>query len=407
MAIEFNCPNCSALIRVPDNAAGGKGKCPRCASRIKVPKVSSRSAPKPPSPELEGLFASPEPEEVVPNTPDTSDAVVFAEAEPEFDPSSAVDFLSPAPRQLGQLPVETSRPALRPGSVASRLKKKKSGGAWLIPLAFGLLLCGVVGWYVWQQYQTEILSGQLSAETASALELPAVEISNSMFRQSPDEMKAVLEELEESPVRIPSSLMLVQIGATKRSVSVRVNAGPQTMFYRVDTQGDAALAKYRKTNTLQLEQTREAELEEAATQFATEYQRVKAKKVGPSALNDFRNTLALPALVRGLGHQVVAVYGQTIYRCAYEDREGGLYFLLPPGAQAFELIGYKDQGGKTAFPGKYQVKVTGEMKIPVKEEPKSPDKKKSKKVESMDDSDKPEMSESMDDGDMKKPKPKN
>ncbi len=76
------------------------------------------------------------------------------------------------------------------------------------------------------------------------------------------------------------------------------------------------------------------------------------------------------------------------------------------GIQSFELAGNKDKTGKAIFLGKYGVKVTGEMKIVAKEEPKPTDKKKSKKNESMDDAEKPGMSESMDEDEMKNPKPK-
>jgi len=396
MAIEFNCPYCSAMIRVPDNAGGGKGKCPRCARRITVPKISTKPAPKPADAESD-LFAPPDEFAAAPT--DDPDAVVFAVAEPEEGSSGNV--FAPAPRALGELPVETSRQALRPGSIASKLKRKKRGGSWMIPVGFGLLLCGAVGWFVWQKYQTERLVGELTAETAPTLELPMTELSSSTFKQSPDEMKKVIEELESSPVRIPSSLMSVQISATKRAVTVGVHSGPQTTFYRVDVQSDPAMMTYRKNHSMELEQLREADLEHAASSFADEYQRVLEKKAQPSSLNDFRNTMALPALTRGLGHQVVAVYGQTIYLCVHEDREGGLYFLLPPGAQGFEITGRKHKDGKVIFPGKYHVKVGGEFKPPSLEKSESAaSKKKSKKVEALEET-KPEMKESMEEGEMK------
>lgn len=396
MAIEFNCPYCSAVIRVPDSAGGGKGKCPRCTRRITVPKVSPpKAAPKPPDDELQ-LFDTPDADE--PGVSSGEDAVVFASAEPEATPSAPFDF-SAGPRALGEFPIETARKPLGPGSISSKLKKKKSGGAWLIPIVFGLVLCGVVGWFVWQQYQTERLVGELTAETAPTLELPPGEVSSGMFKQSPDEMKDILESLEKSPVRLPSTLMHVQIGATKRAVTFLLSSGPQTQFYRVDTASDQPLINFRKARTFELEQLRADEIEQAGTAFVEEYERVREKKVGPSALSEFRNTLALPALVGGLGHQVVAVYGKTTYPCVYEDRDGALYFLLPPGAQGFEIIGKRSKDGKVLFGGKYQVKVTGEYRVPEKADPA--DAKKGKKKESTDDDEKPEMKESMEEGEAK------
>ena len=400
MAIEFSCPHCSAVIRVPDNAGGGKGKCPRCARRITVPKVSTKPVPKPADAESD-LFAPPDADEFAAAESNGPDAVVFASAESDDGSDAPINVFAPAPRALGELPMETSRQALRPGSIASKLKRKRRGGSWVIPVGFGLLLCGAVGWFFWQKYQTERLVGELTAETAPTLELPMTELSSSVFKQSPDEMKKLMEELESSPVRTPSSQMSVQISASKKAVTIGIHSGPQTTFYRVDTNSDPALMNYRKNHSQELDQLREADLEFAASSFADEYQRVLEKKAQPSALNDFRNTMALPALTRGLGHQVVAVYGQTPFPCVHEDRDGGLYFLLPPGAQGFEITGRKHKDGKVLFPGKYHVKVGGELKLPSleKSDPVA-SKKKSKKVEPLEES-KSEMKESMDEGEMK------
>ena len=261
------------------------------------------------------------------------------------------------------------------------------------------MLCGVVGWFLWQQYQVELLSGELTAETASGLELPPVEVNLAMFQQSPDEIKELMAQLERAPVPISSDLMRVQFGATKKAVTVRLNSGPHTEFYRVAVGDDPALANYRKNHTQKLEEWREEALLRAATEFADEYQRVLNKKADKSALNPFRNSLALPALVRGLGYHVEAVYGRTAYPCVYEDRDGGLYFLLPPGAKGFEITGRKHHG-RVEFSGKYQVKVTGVMKQPPKGKG-DPANKKSKDPDSMD---APGMTDTPEDGAMKKNK---
>ena len=414
MAIEFNCPYCSAMIRVPDSAGGGKGKCPRCARRITVPKVSVKDAPKldsgdadlfaPPgfddaAPPEHGAVAAPGFASAAPAVNDDPDAILFAAAEPELDPAAPADLFTPAPRSFGQLPVKPARQLPRPGTIASKLKRKKSGGSWLIPVGCGLVLCGAVGWFLWQQYQVERLSGELTAETASGLELPPAEVNLAMFQQSPDEMTELMAQLERAPVPISSDLMRVQFGATKKAVTVRLNSGPHTEFYRVVTNDDPALAKYRKNHTLNLEESREEALLRAATEFAEEYQRVLNKKSDKSALNPFRNSLALPALVRGLGYHVEAVYGQTAYPCVYEDRDGGLYFLLPPGAKGFEITGRKHHG-RVEFSGKYQVKVTGVMKQPPKPK-RDPSNKKSNDPDAMD---APGMADTPEDGEMKKNK---
>lgn len=374
------------MIRVPDNAGGGKGKCPRCARRITVPKVSTKLAPKQPA--EDDIFVPPAVDEPVDETDDEND-VTFAAAAPDEFPTAAndqyssdaapTDFFSSAPRPLGQLPVEPARRSLGPGSISSQLKRKKSGGGWMIPIVFGLAFIGIIGWFVWQQYQTERLAGDLNAEYATTLELPTVEIDRGLFRQSPDELKSALEELEKSPVPFNSVLMQVLLGANKRSMTASISAGVQTQFYRVDLQDDPAMASYRKKHSFELEEYRIEELERAATEFVNDYQKVLDKSASKSSLNDYRNSLGLPALVRGVGLQVEAIYGQAPYRCVYEDAEGALYFLLPVGAKGFEIRGRK-YNGKVVFPGKYQVHVKGEIKAPASKADAAPSSK-GKKVE--------------------------
>lgn len=40
MAIEFQCPYCTATIRVPDAFAGKRGSCPKCATKVLVPAIA-------------------------------------------------------------------------------------------------------------------------------------------------------------------------------------------------------------------------------------------------------------------------------------------------------------------------------------------------------------------------------
>ena len=55
MAIEFGCPSCQQMVRVPDGAAGKKGKCPRCGTIVQIPGPAAAApadaaAPKPAKP---------------------------------------------------------------------------------------------------------------------------------------------------------------------------------------------------------------------------------------------------------------------------------------------------------------------------------------------------------------------
>ena len=384
MAIEFNCPYCKALIRVPDNAGGGKGKCPKCATRLSVPKASTS---KPVAP----LLIAPPPVEK-PVQPDSPRVDQPREIEnffdPEYDPRQAASSepadIDEAPQSLpgefpdefsNESPVLSSRTAIRP---KVSLVQKLGRGLWLIPVVCGLILAGGFGGYVWQQYQSEQLGGELTAETADELELPPTLVEKWSIKQPPDDVQAVLIHLEKSPVPLKSSLMLIELRGSSRGVLVHLATGPSARFYRVEVGGNQLLAKYLSKHAADLEQRRMKEVEAAATAFAIQYRKVIAKKAEPSSLTDFRNTLGIPALVRGLGHQVVATHGRTIYPCVYEDREGALYFLLPPDAKSFEISG-REIDGAVVFPARYKVEVAGLMKVPTKKEEESTGQSKDNK----------------------------
>lgn len=50
MPIEFNCPECQRLLRVPDESAGAQAKCPQCGAITTVPAVGQSEASEPVGP---------------------------------------------------------------------------------------------------------------------------------------------------------------------------------------------------------------------------------------------------------------------------------------------------------------------------------------------------------------------
>ena len=111
------------------------------------------------------------------------------------------------------------------------------------------------------------------------------------------------------------------------------------------------------------------------------YQKVIEKKLPAESITVFRDGLAIPSLVEGFGHQLVAAYGRGLYRCVYEDAEGGLYFLLPAGITDFQLLGRTTSNGRTVVPAEFRVTVKGEIVLPKSAENKNTeaDSSKSKK----------------------------
>jgi hypothetical protein len=50
MAIEFRCPHCQRLLRVPDGSQGKQAQCPQCQAMVQVPAAGAPTTPLTPSP---------------------------------------------------------------------------------------------------------------------------------------------------------------------------------------------------------------------------------------------------------------------------------------------------------------------------------------------------------------------
>ena len=389
MAIEFNCPYCTAVIRVPDNAGGGKGRCPKCATRLSVPKVST---PKRGAPPVEPkVVLAPPPAEQPLFTLDVSlpEASSLDNSIPGVDPLDVnfADALNATDDALPSDSMDIFSADHHADTVAPKPRRKKSGVGWKVPAAVVVLLFAAAGgWFFWQEKMGASLSGDLIAETADELDLPPGFVEKSLLGSSSEIAETILTKLEKSPMPLTSSLMQVQLSGHKKGLLIRLNPGLQSRFYRVDVSDNLPLRQFRSKHAPELEGRRMFEVEQAAKSFATTYNQILTKKLDMSSVGEFRDTLALPALVRGVGHQLIATHGRTAYPCVYEDSEGAWYFLMPPDVKSFIITGRKDASGTVAFPATFKVKVAGMLKPLSKvgdkqdEEPSSKSKGKSKKT---------------------------
>ncbi len=366
MAIEFNCPYCTSLIRVPDNAGGGKGRCPKCSTRLTVPKVST---PKPAAPSQPVEPKSARPSVAEPTFAPVSSTPFISSPEVEDVGINFIKAAEEAEAVVSSDPFDAFAESSAPdrGYSTAKLQPRKSGGAWKIVAVTALVVCAIAGGVAWQLSLGDRLGGELIAETAESLDLPPGLVGKSSIGQSSEMISAVLTKLEKSSVPLSSSLMQVQLSGSPKGILIRLSAGPQAQFYKVEVRDNAGLKLYQAKHTAELEASRMRELEQAATSFAAAYYQVITKKSDTSTLPGFRDTLALPALVRGVGHQLIATHGRTAYPCVYEDYDGAWYFLMPPDVKDFQISGRKHANGSVVFPGAYKVIVAGEVRSPLKE----------------------------------------
>jgi hypothetical protein len=335
MAIEFRCPYCAAAIRVGDDAAGKPGRCPRCATRLTVPRPA-------------GLEPSASP--------------TATDQPPEVPP--------PAPEPVVELPVVVAAPLIPPGAlpdptlpavsspIAARVRRRRRPASTVvIPLLCGLMLFGGLGWYVWQFSKSSGLSGTLPGEELEQVELPPIVVSVEHVPLTKPQTAALLESLAEQPLPLLSDLMQMQIRGTPQGLSISLQRGPKTVWYRVDPRGHAGIADVLARSGAELESARASDLRSASATFLRQYALVREQQAPLTSLTTFRDRLGLASLVGGLGHHLAAAVAQRQYPCVAETSDGSLYFLMPPGLQQFELVGRMHADERAMIPGRLTVVV--------------------------------------------------
>lgn len=325
MTIAFHCPYCAAAVELPDEAAGTKGRCPRCAARIAIPQaVTPGSLP----------------------------------AEPCVSPAQAGTADGEAGGVVGagfSLPVEPQ--ASRVTRWPRGWTRRRAWGAWVVPIAFLLILMGVVGWLWWQMNGTRRLAGELSAVEVQEVELSPVVISRTEFALPAKVRDDLLDHLQSHPLPLTSALMRLQLRGSSEGLVVSVAPGTRSVWYRVDVRGHGRLAQFVDHESGPYRQRRREALATAATEFLTTYHRVIRQEAAREILTPFRDRLGLTALVRGVGWVVSAQVGPNNFPCVYEEADGTLYFLMPPGVKEFTLTSRIPSGQPGAFPGRFTVKV--------------------------------------------------
>ncbi|MEO1999151.1 MAG: hypothetical protein ABGZ17_28225 [Planctomycetaceae bacterium] len=348
MAIQFNCPVCTAQIRVPDAVAGKRGKCPQCATLIAIPQV-----------ERPDVQAS---------------AVTLLDASPASRAASP-----PAEFETGTQPIQSSdisafdEPKFEvPQSLmASKVKQRqrRMSVSVVAPLIFGALLILVV--LYWFREPTKSLEGELTAVMLNADPLEPRIVPKSTVAVSAEILDFVLADLEREPqlLKSPGS-MNVEIAGTPQGLAIQVFEVPKKQFFAVDLSTDEVLRGYIAEHAKALEESRSDVLRAAAVRFFKDWYQTRQRD--PRAivkdLLNYRNEIGLSTLVGGFGFHVEAEIGGNRYRCVYEDDERRLYFLLPSDTRKFTLLGRKVAGSRVEFPGSYRVRVTVPQTAPQDEQ---------------------------------------
>lgn len=324
MAIEFDCPFCTATIRVPDAYGGKEGRCPKCNTRLLVPTVHrpgmepAAAVQAPPSPEAK--------------TPSTAPSAV----------SSDVPDLN-----FG----ETRRPV---ATTTRRRSRRRASRPLVIGIpVFGfLLLIGIMGYLITTQFPG--LTGDLTAVRAGADPLPPVVIPWSESGLDESEREVVREALSKSPESLPSDLMKCRLVGTDEGIKVLLSPADSAEWIAISITDQKPLALWIRKEREALDGARMSELTEELKQYCRmKYQKISGEPVNFDAAA-LRDRIGLNAAGTTLSYAAQAVHGNRVARLVGEDTQGRLLVSLPIGTTQLELNG-RTVNGKLLFPGKYQV----------------------------------------------------
>ena len=398
MAIEFRCPYCEATIRVADSAPGRVGKCPKCNTKMVVPKPTAALPPTLPL-TFGGSSAAP-PTPVVPddepivleeNDADVPD-IQFAAADSPAEISAAASFVptEPAPATLPTNLVPVVDPTAPVRRVVRKRKSKRPPQVmWLIAAVLGIGLSIAAGYVVYLQVFNRKFTGDLNGIAQEELKLPNATLPKATLTLVTSALDPLLADLEAQPVPLVSDLMEVRIGGSKEGLTISVEHGLHTQWYQVDAKSHPRLAEFAAKNEKSWAAARTKKIDQAANQFIRDYQRVRTKESDSSVMPPYRDSLALPALVKGLGTQVVAVVGRTVYPCVYEQSDGMLYFLLPAKLKSFVLQGKPESALQAEFRVVVKRSETAPQPEPVEEKDTKPAAVKEPEAEAMEPMDEP------------------
>jgi hypothetical protein len=334
MAIEFDCPYCTATIRVPDAYGGREGRCPKCNTRLLVPTVVRPGTV--------------EPSQV---SPQNSPVAPAASAQAMTSGADA----SSAPADPSTLSFPDPRKPLAPS--ARRKGRRRPSRALVIgmPVLGFLILLGIIGYIVTTMAPS--LSGDLKA-----IRITNDAVSRSMIPWSDtglDETQqaTIQEALRANPEVLTSELMTCRLIGTEEGIAVQLTSSASTEWVAIETASDQnkTLGLWLRKERNNLNMARVSELQAAVRKYCSDKLAQLDGQKAPLDAISIRDDVALNAGGGPLSFVTQALIGKRAIRVAAESEQGQLLVCVPKGTLAFELTGRSGKDGRTLFAGRYNV----------------------------------------------------
>lgn len=365
MAIQFNCPYCTATIQVGDDAAGKLGRCPKCETRLRVPAPRSPGAPdarnSPPAPPRvtdgvvveESVIIQVPAEARAPARPDVASGLPIADAArgPVFQPGLRLE------EPVFPAAVADEEAAAAETSLARRLQQRRSGGLARLaaPVVCIAVVVGAAGAYWWSQRET--MTGELAGERMPPDKAIVGTIRRDDVDAPPPLVASLLRGLQEEPLGTRTDLMFVQFTSSADGIVVTLAPGVEAELVRVNVRSKPAVSAFRTRAAEKLDAPRKAELAEATRHFARDWENAASSGMKLGNLMTYRSSMGLNSLLGGLGYHSTALVGNTVYPCVHEDGEGWLCFLVPRGTRQFVVTERKSEQRPSVFPQEYRFTV--------------------------------------------------
>jgi len=342
MAIEFDCPSCTATIRVPDAYGGKQGRCPKCNTHLLVPMV------------------------VRPGSTTVAEASSASPATNGIPGPS--ESACPAPESFSVKPV-------KPRGYGSRKRpgRRRPSRALVIgmPVLCFLVLLAVIFFSVTGSLPE--LNGELSAKRLEMTTLPGVTIPWSDSGLAPEDQKTLQDLLKTTPETLASDVMTCRLIGTPEGIEVRMTAGSSCDWFAVNTTSSKPLALWLKRERPALNSKRMSILHSSLQAYCKDkLAQINGDVIGIDAIA-VRDNIGINACGGALSFAVIAETGSRQIRCAYEDNAGMLYFCLPKATRTFQIVGRTLPDNAKPFAGEFTA-VAEEISRPPAEPGKTEEK---------------------------------
>lgn len=379
MAIEFDCPRCSATIRVPDAYSGRQGRCPQCNERLLVPLVAvpdvSQQQPAP----LQPAFLHP----AGTSAPSASVSTPVAGGVVEMMPAAAVASATAAQANpavaavlgAGQVPVSNAvppvavgsgfsgiplahaAPAARPSKTrSSRYNRRRPSRSLVIgiPVIGFLLLLAILALTIQTGPEMQgVIKGRILAEKS----LPRTVVPWSDTGVSNDQQQLLQAALAENPETFSSELLVCRLLGTPTGLEIQLTAATGARWCAVNPHdaGQKALAVWLKQQRVRLGELRRTEMNQTLSAWCQDKVRqINGEQIAIDAAMA-RDNGVLNATVDSLGYSVQARAGKRLVRAAAEDDAGWIYFCVPGDTESLVVEGRSHGDSGLLFPGRYEV----------------------------------------------------